>query len=541
VAIRTPSSPSSPPSTPAMVFSAAFCGLLLITVILALYSQSHFLGYSPTPQPLPWSVPKRPFLLHEALLPQLLLFLACWVPVDDRKLVAAIFLPPITAAYWQLLGAGSLSPATGYAIGTFVSFMGFKALEVLVFRRLGEMRRLLECRERTKEKMEHEPGPQDAGGELCPPDGWERAGWVLELIHNLRGVGWNWCVPLPAPSKDGPGTWLVKRTLRGAAMYAWLDFLVFWTRFLDRGFFLPEGHATGFFPPPAGKPYNSLFAASTMAAWEFPPPVGFWDMPLDGWKRLAHQLTLHTIRSLLSASAMFTAISGMYTFVALVCVSAGTLTGTSRGWKRRWLTPEAWPDAFGHWLSGNYGGGIKGWWGKGWHGLFRSVFTAPVHSVISSLHLDSKGITATALMLTIPFCMSAILHFSGCWTQSSGGWGAARFFLVQPLGIVFETIMAMGYRRLLRPENRSVWLSRGETVAVYLWAVVWFVVTSESFFEEYRWGGLWVVEPIPFSFWRWMKGERWKVWATANGGRGWWRWADGLEGGWLGEWGVVIV
>ncbi|KAF8537160.1 hypothetical protein BDD12DRAFT_888419 [Trichophaea hybrida] len=522
-----------------MVFSPTLWG---IPLVLALYCQLHYLGYSPTSSPLPWNSPKRLFLLHEALLPQLLTFLACWIPVNDRKLVAAIFLPPLATCYWQLMGAGSLSPATGYAIGTFVSSMGFKALEVLVFRDLRGMRRLRECpRERRKEKVEATHNTKGEGeGELRPSNGWRRAGWVLELQHNLRGVGWNWCVSLPTPSMDGPDVWIAKRVLRGTAMYAWLDFLVFWTRSVDHDFFLPKGHAMGFFPPPAGKPYNSLFAKSIHSTWDFPPPVGFWDMPTeDGWKRNGYQLALHTLRILLSASAMFTAISGMYTSVALICVCIGTLVGTSRGWKRRWFAPEAWPDAFGHWMLGNYGGGIKGWWGKGWHGLFKSIFTAPVRGIVDFFGL--KGGFEAALMLTIPFCVSAVLHFCGCWTQSSGGWGAARFFLVQPLGIVFETVVAEGYKLFLRPEKSSRWLVRGETVLVYLWAVVWFVVTSESFFEEYRWGGLWVVEPIPFSFWRWMRGERWTVWVTAEGGRAWWRWANGLEGGLLGDWGIVIV
>ena len=81
-----------------------------------------------------------------------------------------------------------------------------------------------------------------------------------------------------------------------------------------------------------------------------------------------------------------------------------------------------------------------------------------------------------------------------------------------------------------------------EKVAMYLWAVLWFVVTSGALFEEYRWSGFWSVEPLPFSFWRWMRGERWAVWATAPGERSWWRWASGpAEGGVLGDLAIVIL
>lgn len=532
----------------------------LLTLLYAVCWQAHVLGYSPTSQPLilPWSQPKRPFLLHQILLPQLLVFLACWIPVGDRRFLATAFLPLFTAALWQLLAAGSSSPAVGYGVGTFVATVAFKALEVLVFRPVDDMWMVGERGGQT--------GAVQSGGEEripYPRNGWSRAGWVLDLTHSMRGVGWNWRVPLPRPqSTDATtGRWLLRRVVRGVAMYFWIDFLVFYIQTMDYAFFVPEGRATGFHPAPAGRPYDGLFAQSEHTPWGYPPPVGFPPMPSAWWARVAYECVLHTLRALLSASSIFSAISGMYTFVALLFVSAGAVAtavgggAPLRGWKRRWLAPEVWPDAFGHWRSGNFGGGIKGWWSRGWHGMFRSIFTAPADWAVSSLRLDPRGAAAWAVLLAGSFGMSAALHFCGCWTQAFSGWGAARFFLVQPLGIVFESAVMAGYVRFLRPAEpreqpggggraRRRWrrLQVAEKVVMYLWAVFWFVATSGALFEEYRWSGFWSVEPLPFSFWRWMRGERWAVWATAPGERPWWRWASGpAEGGVLGDLAIVIL
>jgi hypothetical protein len=475
----------------------------LLAALYAVYLHLHITGVSPTSQPLPWSTPRRPLLLHEFLLPQLLLFLALTLPITSA-VAAAIFLPPICASLWALLGAGSSSPALGYAAGTFVAVYLLKSLEVLIFRdaRL-RFRRFAVC------------GNERAGGP-APADTAGGAGWALEIMHSLRGPGWNWCIPCPRTPRYSRTRWILTRLLRGLVVWAWLDFLVYYVRTADRDFFLPKGHATGFLPPDGGVPYPALFTPGTKPLLDYPPPLGFPAMPADARMKRLYQLALLALRTLLGASAIFAAIEGMYTATALIFVVVGLLVGSSPGWKARWFAPEAWPDAFGR----DFGHGVRGFWGRGWHGLFRSLFTAPAHWVVSVLGIEGTT-AAKTLHLIIPFVCSAILHFAGCWTQAFGGWGAARFFLLQPLGIVVESLLMRGRRR---------WW------AWYLWATVWFVVTAVPFFEEYRWGGLWVVEPIPASV---MRG-RTDLWTTQPGGRAWWRWARPGEGGWAGEYAVVI-
>lgn len=128
----------------------------------------------------------------------------------------------------------------------------------------------------------------------------------------------------------------------------------------------------------------------------------------------------------------------------------------------------------------------------------------------------------------MPFAISGGLHFAGCYTQSGGGWGSVRFFLLQPVGILLERIFLHIYRRFVPASMRSAVL---ETALPYLWTLAWFTAVSPSFFDEYRHGGVWAVEPVPFSVFRGARGDGWWHWGQSPDGRDWWRWHDSL-GGW---------
>jgi hypothetical protein len=529
----------------------------IITTLYALYVQLHFAGVSPTAYWEPWALPKKAFLLHQALLPQLVLVLALWVPLE-RKLAAAAFLPPLFASHWQLLGCGSWSPGASYAIGTYVCFIAFKTLEVLVFRdaKGGTFRRYgaaggerVKARamkfgvERTVKSGEEEEKEVEEVevGEAYPPSLGCRLGWCWELLLGMRGVGWSTCVPIPPSNTSNKWRWVAVRVFRGAALWTWIDFLVYVMRTLDRPYWIPAGHATGFLPAEGGLPFPGLFSPSTKSMLNYPPPLGFPPLPEEQNLRLAYQVSLHALRMVLAASAIFSSISGAYTAHALFFVMLGAVLfdqPLKPGWQSRWLTPEAWPDTFGHIFRGDFRWGVRGFWSRGWHGLFRNVFTAPADFLIEQLQLGPKRAPAMLLKLCVPFMMSAMLHFAGAWTQSYGGFGAARFFLLQPFGIALEMAVARGWRKL-KPQKAGKGLDIVEMVIPYVWALLWLVGTSSTLFEEYRQGGLWTVEPVPGSFSRWLQGEMFWVWTTEQ--RGWWRWATAKEGGVFGEWAVVVV
>lgn len=151
------------------------------------------------------------------------------------------------------------------------------------------------------------------------------------------------------------------------------------------------------------------------------------------------------------------------------------------------------------------------------------AFTSPSRYICGVLQLPSSSPTTLALRLFTPFAMSALLHYAGSHTLSSYGWGSARFFLLQPFGILLERLFLHVYR--------------GGTVrwAPYVWAFGWLVLTSPPFLDEVRYGGMWALQPVPVSVWRGVTGtgEGWWAWRrdTRVGWRPWWVWDESL-GGW---------
>ena len=174
----------------------------------------------------------------------------------------------------------------------------------------------------------------------------------------------------------------------------------------------------------------------------------------------------------------------------IVCVAAGVLAGArARGWRARWLAPAAWPTTFGDFFSGDYGHGIKGFWGRAWHSLFRPVFTAPASWIVRVGGLERRGVAAKMVRLGVPFVASAFFHMSGAWVMAFEGWGAVTVFLMQPVGILIETLAAMAWKAAVRrPEGaqpgRVVWAF--ELLVPYIWGMAFFTVVGFGFFEEYR-------------------------------------------------------
>lgn len=514
--------------------------------------------YGDIPPPIPL---KGPLLLHEITLPSTLLVIALCIP-HQSWLITSIFLPAILAAHYRLLQTTSSNPSFGYFVGTYVAMHTLITLNLLVFsnpRR--DFRRLIPAycattngvANGTKEKAFKEPIQK---GEGYPQDSLlRRLGWVIELTQVSRGIGWNWQIR-PIPSTDpreltSVRVFFRRRIVRLSMILLWLDFLCWLMRDLDGAYFLPEGNA--FHNPDTYIPlYRSLWS-KPWKKQEFPPPKGFPAIPQgeDKWlARGAYILFLRTMRAIFSASAMYSTINAPYTIKSVIAASMGCIFGLGEpgGWRSRWLDWRSWPDIFGGWRQGDWGHGILGWWGTAWHSIFKNVcnlpllnlfcsqqliiglqsFTAPGRFIISNLSLRKNGPAATAVNFITPFLMSGALHFAGSYSQSGGGWGCVRFFLLQPFGIASERTFLYVYRRFAPSSLRSKVL---EKYVPYLWTVAWFTIVSPSFFDEYRYGGVWSVEPIPLSVFRGMSGNGWWHWGPSNDGRVWWMWHDSL-GGW---------
>ena len=258
---------------------------------------------------------------------------------------------------------------------------------------------------------------------------------------------------------------------------------------------------------------------------------------------------LTILRSLAQTLAVYAAISGLFSAVSLMLMLISYLIYPSSSSsphmvakqleQSRWFNPAAYPDMFAF-SEIEFGTPIGvGWfWTRSWHGLFRRAFLRPW--VVLGMGAAGNWVKVLGV-----FTLSGVLHFWGVRTkvdvENGGGWGCLLFFVVQPLGMVAETIVRGAWTRFIRPMRREDG-SAGEKVlrlvemAVgWVWTLAWFACTSGWFFDEMTWGGVWRVEPTPVSLWQkgWL---RWGPHSDEIGGSwGWWEWSEGGAG-----WGVVL-
>ena len=160
--------------------------------------------------------------------------------------------------------------------------------------------------------------------------------------------------------------------------------------------------------------------------------------------------------------------------------------------------------------------------------------------MIKVLKLDRRGTVARAIQVGGAFAASAVLHGCGSVTMIPETQPLRRmgmFFFWQWVGIVGEAVVE---RRGFVPAGMyRAWKglpgwTKGLLRFVYVHA--WFYYTAPLLCDDFAAGGLWLVEPVPVSFWRGVgygvKGdERFWYW-----GGEWARWVQGKRW-WLSGWG----
>lgn len=226
------------------------------------------------------------------------------------------------------------------------------------------------------------------------------------------------------------------------------------------------------------------------------------------------------LSSLLSGTAIYAGIQAISCAAAVVAIHL-----------LHWGAPASWPESFGS-FSQLGESGVRGFWTNGWHGLLRSIFVAPGKWLARQVGFNNlqgwqRG-AVKMLLLWLPFAVSAGLHYGAAVTRPCDGGGVARLFLLQPLALLAEREVGKVGKRLKVPRLAGLLVS-------WVWIVAWLFWSSKGFWEGYGEGGLWGLEPVPFSFWRWWKGEGAWRWVGVGG-----RWAKAPEGGALGNWAWVM-
>lgn len=173
--------------------------------------------------------------------------------------------------------------------------------------------------------------------------------------------------------------------------------------------------------------------------------------------------------------------------------------------------------------------GLAGWWGAWWHQTFRAQFLAPASWLVRNGYIQRGTINGTLTTLFLTFLGSGFLHMFGSVSSvpQTKVWRAPVFFLLQVLGIAGQHALAVGARRAWPSVPR--WLARTCNLVSTL---AWMYCTAHFFTDDMAASGIWLLEPVPFSFlralgfghpsdsaWRWDQYHR-PTWHSAEQ---WWR------------------
>ncbi|KAH0491380.1 hypothetical protein TgHK011_002814 [Trichoderma gracile] len=337
-----------------------------------------------------------------------------------------------------------------------------------------------------------EPYPAD-GGFL------ERLGWATDLILSFRGAGWNWSVSsLPRPqiplqishgdkvdivsipkvSRSGykrhhtTGEFVRDRLAKVVFLYLVLDFLsVYMVK--DPYFILGPDHKG------------------------YPLPPHLRNLP--PWLLLAY-------REAFCLAGVYSAIEAVFAVSDLA---------------QYWLASRFYPSraALFQFAStfGSFGQvldrGLAGWWGGLWHQTFRMQFSAPATYLVREGYLRRGTPLAAVVAALVSFAQSGVLHASGSFTSvpETKPWRAPAFFFLQMVGILLQGVAAWLLRRYVREMPRVV-----RRTGNLVFALGWLYFTAGLFMDDLSSTGLWTVEPVPVSLFRFL--------GFGFEGDHWWRW-----------------
>ncbi|KAJ5775230.1 uncharacterized protein N7511_000241 [Penicillium nucicola] len=340
-----------------------------------------------------------------------------------------------------------------------------------------------------------------------------RLDWSAGLLFNLRGPEWNWRAPHLGPLPQSVHTQLHsgfsyarvkaqddatyisgKQRLQAAfrtflKYYLVLDFL--------KVVMMRDPYFQG------------------IASVNSPPPFPFSYLTI-------HPLLVQFYHIFLSAFGVFaalefvTALSPIF-FLGLALAfpnASRKLTAAPLG--AAWV----YADTFGPFLEPILDHGLAGCWGRWWHQLFRFGFTATALWILSLLPTKLSSITQVrrVTFIVVAFSVSGFVHACGSFTQFTETKpisGPFLFFSLQGVGILGEKAFKRYMSQLLPLARTPRWLKR---TANFVFVFCWLFYSGVLVADDFARGGLWLMEPVPFSFLRGL--------GIGLEGHGWWCWTE---------------
>lgn len=341
--------------------------------------------------------------------------------------------------------------------------------------------------------------------QTLPPTLLHRLDWVLDLVSNFRGVGWSHQIPtLPPPppyilsdlhppfphSPQTPSNPPSRFELSGSV----LTNLVIQYLAIDTLKYIV-----------LQDPYFVLDPSSSTSSSPYPFP--------------------QFSRIVISLVATYTCLTSIFLLSPLffACIlGPGILSERADIW--------LYPPYFGP-ASAIVNRGIAGCWGIWWHQVFRFAFDSCGEFLAKGLGegWERKTAQGGTLRLFTAFFLSGYLHFCGSYSTvlPTRPLNAFLFFAIQPLAILTQGAASNYMRRIGWRKRMSPWIRGVGNVTI---VVLWFYATGGLIADDFSRSGIWLFEPVPFSFWRWkwVWDGRWVEWYAGNGADWWWQrgWAS---------------
>lgn len=340
----------------------------------------------------------------------------------------------------------------------------------------------------------------------------ERFGWVMDLLINFRGPGWNWAIPplppLPPSIKLALAEPVDEASVSGVSHVGLIRidtrrelFNTHIPRFTI-GYFLLDVLKVVMMKDP-----YFIFGPNTYA--------------LPAHLATLSHFQLQMFRTFLNCSAIIVSLEMVFSFAPIV----GSLLLGPRSLGLRG-EPYYYATTWGS-VSNITNKGLNGLWGGWWHQIFRHIFAAPTNYLVASGYVKVGSLEAKLVALLFAFSISSFLHIGGSISQfpRTHPWHPPFFFVLQALGILIQMAMCSclySYIKMLPNFVRQA--------GNFAFTFTWLFYTSWWLTDDFARGGIWLYEPIPISPLRGFgfgdKGDGWWCWEHIGvgwySGKHWW-------------------
>ncbi|KAI6246294.1 hypothetical protein HI914_05578 [Erysiphe necator] len=337
----------------------------------------------------------------------------------------------------------------------------------------------------------------------------ERISWVVDLLYNYRGPGWNWAISsipsLPPEILMRAGDPVPKRNLSnfsptGSRRFnSRYEHLVYRVSLLLFCYFALDVLKTVMMKDPYFK-----FGPNTYA--------------LPSYLQSLTPSALQFYRIVVTSIGIITVMTTTLNLIPLLsCIMGPKVLGLRA---EPWYYPTEWG-----YFSNIYKNGLGGLWGDYWHQSFRLHFTSPTNFLIREGYIKPGTFIAKTTSLFCAFFLSGFLH----WASSSSTLPPTRpshamyFFVLQGVGIMLQRALCQCFSRYIT--KFPTFLRR---TGNFIFVLIWLHKTGWLLADDFARTGLWLMDPVPISFsqllgfgevdagwiskrrqFRWFQGKNW--------------------------------